>query len=253
MASADIPGWMPLLFSGGLIGLATFFVKQITDQKDASITSLKDQVSSQDKQISSLERLQQKEIQNIKSSCESRLSTLQRENERLKDELQEVANFQNLLEINLTDLRKQGITGETNPNIREILKSLQLLKNYATTEADHRAAARWIRIRKDSWLNEIVDYVSDKHPEELKDKRDKFTHDISECLTWFYDSTFYNVPHQFSDYLSKPSVDSIFPYRSSFKYLKQKDDVGELNSAETEFFYQYLDILIQFLQDQPIS
>ncbi|NJL23225.1 MAG: hypothetical protein HC895_24225 [Leptolyngbyaceae cyanobacterium SM1_3_5] len=249
MANTDIPQWIPILLGGGFVGVATFFVKQITDKKDASINSLKEQIGSQDKQITNLEKLHQKEVQNIRGSFESRISSLERENSRLAEQLQELTNFQNLLENNLEELKRQGITSETNPNVREILRNLKLLKDYSATEKDHRASAKWIRIRKELWLEEMINHVVEKYPEALAEKRDQFAHDLSECLEWFYDSTFYNIPHKFSDYLPDFSVDSIHLYRASFKYLRQKDDVGDLSPTEAEFFYHYLDSLIQLLQD----
>jgi hypothetical protein len=50
------------------------------------------------------------------------------------NELQEVTNFQNLLEINLTGLwENRESLAETNLNIRGDSQSLQIIENYATT------------------------------------------------------------------------------------------------------------------------
>ena len=50
MSDNSIPLWVPLLAGGGVIGFVNFFVKQVTDQKDANIVLLNEKLSSQDKQ-----------------------------------------------------------------------------------------------------------------------------------------------------------------------------------------------------------
>jgi hypothetical protein len=244
MSNSSISQWVPILFSGGLVGLGTFFVKQITDAKDTTIKQLQEY-------ISSLEKLNNREIQVTKEKYDSRISSLERENKELEEELQAMKHFTSLLDKNLDELKKQGVTSETNSNIREILNILNSWRNYGETEAAHRNAGKWIRNKIDVWLNEMVEYVKDKYTQDLKDKQAEFTNDVSECLEWLYDSTYYNIPHNFSDYLPKRSIASIFPYRACFKYLKQKDDTGDLNPTETEFFYKYLNYFIEFLQEQP--
>ena len=257
MANANIPDWVPvvfpIVFSGGLIGITTFLVKQITDRKDATISEKDATISNLREQVANLDKLNQREIQASKANYESRIGSLQRENERLEEELREVTRFQNLLESNLAELRKQGVTGETDPHIREILKCLKQLSSYEITEANCRTAARWVRNKRDSWLKTLTDYAIGKYFEELKNKQDDFTHNVSECLEWLYDSVYHNVPHHFSDYLPQISADAAFPYRGCFNYLKQLDDIGDLTHAEAEIFYQYLDSLIRFLQDKSAS
>lgn len=230
--------WIPFAFAGGLVGCGGFLVKQLVDTKDTTIKNLQEAKND-------LENGKNQEIKNLKDEYESRLSNLKQDNQRLEKKLQSKTNFEDLFDTLISELEKQGLTRQTDSSLRKIMDALNEFKNYEEeVEPLHRTAGNWIKDRKDIWLGEMAEYAVKKYPEELKDKKAEFTKNISECLEWLYDSTFHNRSHQFSDYLPKRSIDSIFPYRACFDYLKQKNDTGDLNYAETNFLNKFLDELI---------
>ena len=250
MSDSSLPTWVPIVFSGGLLGALTFLVKQITDKKDATIASKDAVIAELREQVARLDKFEQKNDQLNKSRYESRISALQRESEQLKKEIQVLSDFRELLSSNLDEMKKQGITSETDSKVRGILKYLNQLQACQESEMIHRSAANWIRSKKNEWLTSITEYAIDKYRNDVGNHKTAFLHDIDECLEWLYDSVFYNVPHQLSDYLDQPSIGSMLPYRAAFNYLKQLDETGDLNQAEADFFYTYLDALIQLLQDK---
>ncbi|NJN09609.1 MAG: hypothetical protein HC815_17130 [Richelia sp. RM1_1_1] len=232
--------WIPFVFAGGLVGYGGFLVKQLVDAKDTTIKNLQDAKND-------LENGKNQEIKNLKDEYESRLSNLKQDNQRLEKKLQSNIDFKDLFDTLISELEKQGLTRETDSSLRKIINALNELKNYEEeVEPLHRTAGSWIEDRKNIWLGEMVEYAAKKYPEELKDKKAEFTKDISECLEWLHDSTFYNRSHEFLDYLPKRSIDSIFPYRACFDYLRQKNDTGDLNYAENNFLNKFLDELIQY-------
>lgn len=232
--------WTPFALTGGLVGCGGFLVKQLIDAKDSRINELEGAKKN-------LETLKNQEIKNLKDEYESRLSNLKQDNQRLEEKMKSETELEDLLGGFISNLDKQGVTSGTDPSLRKIIRALNQLKDYEKeVEPLHRTAGNWIKGRKDTWLDEMVEYAAKKYPEQLKDKKAKFTKDISECLEWLHDSTFYNNSHLFSDYLPEPSISPSFPYRACFNYLKQKNDRGDLNYAEADFLNKYLDELIQF-------
>jgi hypothetical protein len=240
--------WIPYVLTGGFVGVAGFLAKQLADAKDAVISAKDTEIKRLQSVREDSEKLKDKEIQNVRDEYKTRITNLEHDNERIKKQLQETTDFRSLFDALISDLHKQGITSETDLSLRKILDAFNELKNYEQeVEPLHRNAGGWIKNRKEVWLKEMIQYAEDKYPQELKNNKDGFIKDISECLEWLYDSTFYNISHKFSQYLPKRSIDSPSPYRACFKYLKQKNDIGELKYEEADFFNKYLDELIGLL------
>jgi len=231
--------WITFVFAGGFVGCGGFLVKQLIDGKDERIKYLEKAKDDSDK-------LKDQEIKMMTKEYESRITSLNNDNQRLEKKIQANNDFETLVSTIVSDLNKQGVTSETDSNLRKIVDALNEYKNYEKEiEPLHQNVGKWIRNRKNIWLDNMIQHTTYKYPEELKDRKVEFTKDISECLEWLYDSTYYNISHHFSDYLPKRSIDSILPYRACFNYLKQKNDIGDLTYEEADFFKKYLDELIQ--------
>jgi len=239
--------WITLtvLLTGGFVTCGGFVVKQLVEAKDAVISAKDSEIKRLQSAKDDSDKIKEQRIEVMIKEYESRISNVEKYNEALKEKMQAK---EDIISKIVSDFNKKGFVSDTDSDIREIMNLLSQVKNYEEEiEPLHRFAAQWIRSKKNIWLDEMVQYAEDRYAQDLKDKKIEFTNDISKCLEWLYDSTFCNISKSLVIYLPKYSIDSILPYRACFKYLRQKNDIGDLKHAEANFFNVYLDELIQLL------
>jgi len=269
MSQNPLPVWLiALLGSGGLAGASALvfnLFKQVTDAKDETIRGLgeqktqliavkDDRIKSLERQIEDREELHQREIRALGSEYQRNINRLQYDNERLQQELDATVNVRQLLTKNLEIFKTQGTIEEINPSIYKIEAYLNRWASDQNLLHSCRNSARWVQQQHDVWLEEICNVAVTKYPHEISsDKLNLFREDLSKYLEWLQDSLYYGLIHQFQEYISTPAIDSPFLYRTAFRYLREKDDVGELNSSEATFLREYLDELNTFLQQLTVT
>lgn len=243
MPITDIPIWAKVtLGSGGLIGALTFLfnlLKHLTDKRNENKQTAEDNAAK-------LRQIHEREIELLKSAHRAKESSLQRELERKKIELENVSDFRQLFEEAIDDLANQSLTDETRSSLRKIKSYLARIQSDTKLIDSMRIAAQWVEYKKEEWLKQAIEAAVSQYPELLtSEKQDSFGVDISNYLGWLRDSLHCGFCYPIEDYVPKPAIGSPFPYRTALQTLEETEKLGDLKGLEASYLQDYIDELVR--------
>lgn len=177
---------------------------------------------------------------------QSENSYLKIENENLREERDQA----NRIQENLKD-RFKGLLERTS-DINEIAKLEKISENFKTLDSQIpefekcREAAARLQECHEIWLNESSDFALRKYSSLVpNNQKNKFKQDISGFLDWaFISLDLYGhsrVP--LSEYVNNPSKQFVTVYLSAIRYIKDKEDWGELSPEAVNYLKTFLEEL----------
>jgi hypothetical protein len=150
MSQSSPPSWLTFLLSGGVVALLFGLFKLATDAKEDRIKAL-------ERQINDREESYKSQIAMLQSQYQINTSQLQKDKERLQQELDATGDLHQLLAKTLDTIKSQGVTGEVSFNLNKIEAYLSRVQYNRDVYNSMRNAAQWAQRQKDSWLQEISD------------------------------------------------------------------------------------------------
>jgi len=222
MAQASLPTWVIALGSGGLVGLSTLILnlfKQLSDEKD-------------------------KTTKRLKETYETQILDLKQELEITKQELKGIKNFKKTLEVTVDNLKREGVTPETNEILRRIEGYLIEIEANDKLINKTRNAADWVDERKKEWVNQVTKAAIKQYPRKIpRRKIPTFKQDMGNYLNWLHDSLYSGFFRKMDSYVKTPAIESQFPYRFAFQELREMKDFGPLDPSEAEYLQKYIEEL----------
>jgi len=211
------------------------YVNQSKEQRRHSLLSrfvrCVESIRNKDRVISQLEK-ENKELRNRNDSIEPKI------NEAFK-------KLQNILKI----IAKEG--KENNKISKELIEVLDLFKqldDYRQNGLKHyQNAALWFRTRLNDLVDEAVESVRSKFPEDISEEHiNEFQKSLTDYMEWLHESMVWGRP--FEDKLSelnlKRSIRQPQPYREAISYIGSKVCIDILDEKE----YQALNKMLNFLR-----
>lgn len=220
MQPIDLNTLIPLLLSGGgLCGLIIALTKKEIDAKDETIKRLDREISFNREEHSREKNRLEREIENKDRKIDEIMSSLR----KLMSEMAE-------------DYERRGLSSSY---LRELSRIYD--DSIGETRNNAKTAAKLVMEKRDRWLAGAVQYARQECFDYLpEDQVNEFTKDIDKYLDWLYESLNSGFYRPRKDYIKSHSVESIFPYRASLKYLSQISDFGYLTAKESEFIKNYI-------------
>lgn len=202
-----------------LVGaLVAFIVKQLLTNKDVIIDGLNKEVQRYKIKLQEAEQAEEESRNAISELLD-------------KDNL----NSQVLLKLN---------------NIHQLFNRLDDKKKILE---EYRKSADWLDFRRQNWIDRASKAAIKKYGRSIPIlKRQQFKKDIAGYLHWVYICLYFyghpDVPIQ--DCVNHPTIQAPAPYIYAIKYIKNKEEWGELTREQSNYLKDMFDELIEKLEDE---
>lgn len=230
---------------------AYIFKQSLDDRKDR-IESLKGDLNRQkDDYERQVAQLRERHVLSL-ASYERRIKELEQKLEESED-LQKGA-YDTLKEI-LDDIEKDSLSSQDLLRFRRIIGLLEKLKdvNLQETLSNYKAACRWLRYRRDAWVREASENILQKNQDSFSGQSlELFQRDLRGYLDWAIDcmQVGHTQNNPLENFVASPILKSPYPYIEAMNYIQRKEDWGNLNLNQAKCLNDFLEKLIERLNEE---
>jgi len=225
----------------GLIATYTAYIfKQRLDSKE-------DQIAQRDNRIDVLQR----DLERQATSYERQVKELEQELE--KSEERQKGAYDTLEE--LTDsIDKDSLSSQDLLRFNKIVNLLERLKDADIQEtlSNYKAACKWLRYRRDAWVAEASQNISQKSIDSSSHESVKqFQRDLGGYLDWSINcmQVGHTENNPLENFVPLPTLKSPYPYVEAIRYIQRKKDWGDLNQNQITSLNGFLEKLVERLNE----
>lgn len=217
-----------------------YMFKQRLDNKE-------DQIAQKTNRIGYLEA----DLSRQEKSYERRIKELEQELEKSEERQRDAYDT---LRETLDGIDKNSLSSQDLVRVKKIVSLLERLKDTDIQETlnNYKSACKWLRYRRDAWAAEASQNIFQKSPDIPScENVNNFQRDLRGYLDWIIScmQVGHTQNNPLENFVASPSLKSPYPYVEAIRYIQRKEDWGDLKQNQITCLSDFLEKLIERLNE----